>query len=45
MSHSDKERLERQHQAKRSRQRKHLLRVSAFGVLLLLVLVAGRGQR
>lgn len=40
MSHSDKERLKRQHQAERNKQRKQILRVSAFGILLLLVIIA-----
>ncbi len=40
MSHSEKERLERQHQAERNKQRKQIFRMSAFGILLLLVIFA-----
>mgnify|MGYP000223947212 FL=1 len=40
MSHSDKMRLKRQHQAERNTQRKQILRVTAFGILLLLVIFA-----
>ncbi|MDL1894687.1 hypothetical protein FBQ82_00295 [Anaerolineae bacterium CFX7] len=40
MSHSDKERLKRQHQAERNKQRKQIFRLSAFGILLLLVIFA-----
>ncbi len=40
MSHSDKERLKRQHQAERNKQRTQIFRVSAFVVLLLFVIFA-----
>ncbi len=40
MSHSEKERLERQHQAERNKQRKQIFRITAFGILLLLVIFA-----
>lgn len=40
MSHSDKERLKRQHQAEHNKQRAQIFRVSAFVVLLLLVIFA-----
>lgn len=40
MSHSDQARLRRQHQAERAKRRQQLVRLAAFGVIVILVILA-----